>query len=57
VIVSPPDSSKFSGEKPKSDVYTMMLLVAFIALVAACVMLWLEGSSYGAWPWWKVPRI
>ncbi len=53
--MSPPDSSKsrFSGEKPKSDVYTMMLVVALIAVTVACVMLWLEGSSYGAWPWWN----
>ena len=55
--MSPPDSSRFSGEKPRADVYTMMLLIAFIALTVACIMLWLEGSSYGAWPWWNVPRI
>lgn len=56
VIVSPPDSSKFSGEKPKADVYTMMLIVSLIAITVACVMLYLEGSSYGTWPWWKTPR-
>jgi len=34
----------------------MMLVVSLIALTVACVMLYLEGSDYGSWPWYKVPR-
>lgn len=33
-------------QKPKSDVYTTMLFIAFIAIVIACLCLWLEMRSY-----------
>ena len=41
-------------QKPKTNVYTMMLILSFIAIVTACVLLWLEMSSYGTWPQWKI---
>ena len=55
-----PQSSSRGGipvEKPRSDIYTVMLIMSFVALMIACLLLWLEGSSYGSLPWWKVPRI
>ncbi len=57
--MSPPSYSKsgISLEKPRSDIYTVMLIIALVALLIACLLLWLEGSSYGAFPWWKVPTI
>jgi hypothetical protein len=30
-----------------------MLVIALIALLTACVLLWLELQSYGSYPWWK----
>ena len=33
-------------QKPKSDVYTSMLFLAFIAIVIACLCLWLEMRAY-----------
>ena len=33
-------------QKPKSDVYTTMLFLSFIAIVIACLCLWLEMRSY-----------
>lgn|GEM_PF-6515750 len=41
-------------QKPKSNVYTMMLILSFIAIVVACTLLWMELDSYGQWPQWKV---
>ena len=33
-------------QKPKSDVYTTMLFLAFIAIIIACLCLWLEMRAY-----------
>ena len=33
-------------QKPKSDVYTTMLFLSLIAIVIACLCLWLEMRSY-----------
>lgn len=48
--MSRPDSSKRSlpGEKPKSDIYTMMLIIALIAISVGCLLLALELQSYGS---------
>lgn len=42
----PSDSSRPSGpfRKPRPDLYTMMLLVAFLALVIGTVFLYLEAQ-------------
>ena len=49
--MSPQDSKSASRgvhvQKPGSNVYTVMLLVALVALVIGCVMLYLEIDSYG----------
>ena len=34
-------------QKPRSDVYTMMLIVSFVALVISCILLYLELGRYG----------
>ena len=33
--------------KPKSSIYTVLLIIAFIALLFACIFLYLEISEYG----------
>ncbi len=49
--MSPQDSKSASRgvhvQKPGSNVYTVMLLVALVALVIGCVLLYLEIDSYG----------
>lgn len=50
--MSPPDSTKKSrsalaGAKPKSDIYTVMLIVATVALLIGCLLLFLELLDYG----------
>ena len=34
-------------QKPKTTIYTVMLMVAVAAMLLACLFLWLEISSYG----------
>lgn len=41
-------------QKPKTNVYTMMLILSLIAIVTACILLWLELSTYGEFPQWRV---
>ncbi len=42
-------------QKPRSNVYTMMLILSFAAIVTACVVLYLHLDRYGTYPWWEVP--
>ena len=36
------------------NVYTMMLVIAFICITVACVLLWQELKKWGDGPvWWK----
>lgn len=37
--------------KPRADLYTVMLLVAWLALVVGIVFLYLETAEYGSPPW------
>jgi uncharacterized membrane protein len=51
--VSPPDLTDVNRgvavQKPKSDVYTWLLLVALLAIILACICLWIEfGVRYNA---------
>lgn len=39
--------------KPETDVYTVMLVVSLIAVVTGIILLYLEVSRYGEYPWWQ----
>lgn len=57
--MSPQNSSSKSGvvvQKPGMNIYTVMLILALLAVMTACILLYLELRSYGSFPWWKVPR-
>jgi hypothetical protein len=47
-------------QKQHSNVYTMMLIVSFAAMVTACVVLYMHLQTYKAegatQPWWSVPQ-
>ena len=45
-LESPVRSSTGSHRKPKPDVYTILLAIAFLAVVVAIVFLWLEVKAY-----------
>jgi len=44
-------------QKPRANVYTMMLVVSLCAIIVACVVLWLELKSYGDFPWWDTKGV
>ena len=48
--VSPPSAR---AKKPQLNVYTVMLIVALLSLMLACLFLWLEIREYGGWGSYK----
>lgn len=40
-------------QKQGTNVYTMMLILSFIAIVTSCVLLHQELSRFGNYPWWN----
>ncbi len=40
-------------QKQNLNVYTVMLIVSFAALLIGCLLLLFELMRYGAFPWWK----
>ena len=40
-------------KKPPTDIFTVMLMISLAAVLVACVLLYLELSTYGSYPWWK----
>jgi hypothetical protein len=44
-------------QKQRANVYTMMLIIAFIAICVACVLLWFELQDYAPYPWWKTEGV
>ncbi|MBC8875499.1 MAG: hypothetical protein H8E44_39235 [Planctomycetes bacterium] len=43
--------------KQRTSVYTMMLILSFIAICTACTLLWLELDRYGKLPMWKTEGV
>ena len=42
-----------SVKKPPSDIYTAMLVMSLVAVLTSCILLVMELSRYGSYPWWK----
>ena len=40
-------------QKQKTSVYTVMLIISFFCIVTACVLLYMELTKWGAYPWWN----
>jgi hypothetical protein len=61
VIVSQPNSVENpvgeAVQKQKLSIYTMMLLIAFLAITTACLLLYLELRRWGSFPWWKTQGV
>jgi len=45
-------TAKASRKRPY-DLYTVMLFIAFIALLTSCILLYAELNSYGSYPWFR----
>ncbi|MBW3596164.1 MAG: hypothetical protein KY475_02695 [Planctomycetes bacterium] len=45
-------------QKPKFNVYTMMLILSLMALVTGCILLYLELQPYGEFmKWWDTSGV
>ena len=44
-------SSSGPRRKPRTDIYTMLLLLAFLAIIVSCIFFYLEVKDYGPSPW------
>ena len=55
MTVSPQKSETYDGpgQKQKINVYTMMLIISFFAILTSCILLYMELQQYGAYPWWN----
>ncbi len=42
-------------QKQGTNIYTVMLILAFLALVTGTTLLALELNRYGDYPWWRIP--
>ncbi len=55
--MSQPNSvDSFDGgavQKQKLSIYTMMLIISFLAITTACLLLYLELKRWGSYPWWN----
>jgi hypothetical protein len=40
-------------QKQSTNVYTVMLIISFICIVTACILLYVELTRWGSYPWWK----
>lgn len=56
-LAEPGLASTTVEQKPRANIYTMMLVLAFCAIAVACVVLWLELKTYGDYPWWETKGV
>ena len=45
-------SQPVATQKPGTNVYTVMLILSFCAIVIACILLYMELNRFGSYPWW-----
>ena len=50
-------ASGAAEEKPRFNIYTMMLIISLLAIIMACFLLWYELKSYGPFPQWKTGNV
>jgi hypothetical protein len=51
--VSLPGSANVAPPKPGANVYTVMLILSFLALLTATTLLAVELGRFGSYPQWK----
>ena len=44
-------------QKPRANIYTMMLILSFVAVCVACFLLWRELQAYAPYPWWETKQV
>jgi hypothetical protein len=43
--------------KQATNIYTVMLLLAFVAIVTASIVLYVNLQQYGEYPWWNTSSV
>jgi len=43
--------------KQGTNIYTVMLILAFLALVTSCILLYMELTQFGNYPWWNTSGV
>lgn len=51
--MSAQSSANQSTQKQPLNVYTMMLIISFVALLIGCILLYMELNAYGKFPYWE----
>lgn len=51
--MSLPGSANVAAPKPGTNVYTVMLIMSFLALLTATTLLAMELGRFGSYPQWK----
>ncbi|PQO48004.1 hypothetical protein [Blastopirellula marina] len=51
-------SPQSSGNPPKQkvNIYSMMLILSFIALLVGAILMYMELNRFGSFPQWKVSQ-
>lgn len=44
-------------QRQRFNVYTMMLILSFLAILTACILLYIELTRYGEYPWWDTKAV
>jgi len=54
-LPSSPNAGAPAVQKAGTNIYTVMLILAFLFILTATVMLALELNRFGSYPWWQTP--
>jgi hypothetical protein len=52
-LPSSPNSPAPIAQKQGTNIYTVMLILAFLALTTGSILLYSELSKYGSFPYWS----
>ena len=51
-LPSSPSAPAPVAQKQGTNIYTVMLILAFLALTTGSILLYMELTKYGPYPWW-----
>ena len=51
-LPSSPNTPAPVAQKQGTNIYTVMLILSFLALTTGAILLYMELSKYGPYPWW-----
>jgi hypothetical protein len=51
-LPSSPNTPAPAAQKQGTNIYTVMLILAFLALTTGSILLYMELTKYGSFPYW-----